>query len=32
VHELPLAEAPGARRRFDNREEGWTKILLYPAA
>jgi glutathione-independent formaldehyde dehydrogenase len=31
-HELPLAEAPDAYRRFDNREEDWTKILLHPAA
>ena len=29
-HRLPLDEAPEAYRRFDNREEGWTKVLLKP--
>lgn len=29
-HELPLADAPDAYRRFDNREEGYTKVLLQP--
>ncbi|WP_340561296.1 glutathione-independent formaldehyde dehydrogenase [Streptomyces sp. GSL17-111] len=27
---LPLAEAPDAYRRFDRREDGWTKVLLKP--
>lgn len=29
-HELPLAEAPDAYRRFDARENGWTKVVLKP--
>jgi glutathione-independent formaldehyde dehydrogenase len=29
-HELGLAEAPDAYRRFDEREAGWTKVLLHP--
>jgi len=29
-HELSLDEAPDAYRHFDNREDGWTKILLHP--
>ncbi len=29
-HELPLDEAPEAYRRFDSREDGWTKVLLHP--
>lgn len=29
-HRVPLAEAPDAYRRFDNREDGWTKVLLAP--
>jgi glutathione-independent formaldehyde dehydrogenase len=31
-HELSLDEAPDAYRRFDAREDGWTKVLLHPAA
>ncbi|GAA4852380.1 hypothetical protein GCM10023201_51730 [Actinomycetospora corticicola] len=31
-HELSLAEAPDAYRSFDDRLEGWTKVLLKPAA
>jgi threonine dehydrogenase-like Zn-dependent dehydrogenase len=31
-HELPLAEAPDAYRHFDERDEGWTKVILKPAA
>ena len=31
-HELPLDQAPGAYARFDRREDGWTKVLLHPAA
>jgi glutathione-independent formaldehyde dehydrogenase len=30
--ELPLEEAPDAYERFDNREEGYTKVVLKPAA
>jgi glutathione-independent formaldehyde dehydrogenase len=31
-HELPLAEAPNAYKHFDNRDEGWTKVILHPHA
>ena len=31
-HELPLAEAPQAYEHFDNRDEGWTKVILHPNA
>ena len=31
-HELPLSEAPDAYKHFDNRDEGWTKVILRPAA
>jgi glutathione-independent formaldehyde dehydrogenase len=31
-HDLPLTEAPGAYQYFDAREDGWTKVLLHPAA
>ncbi|MEV4970723.1 glutathione-independent formaldehyde dehydrogenase [Streptomyces scopuliridis] len=31
-HELPLAEAPSGYRHFDARDDGWTKVLLHPAA
>lgn len=31
-HELGLSEAPEAYERFDKREDGWTKVLLHPAA
>jgi glutathione-independent formaldehyde dehydrogenase len=31
-HELSLDEAPEAYRRFDERQDGWTKVLLHPAA
>jgi glutathione-independent formaldehyde dehydrogenase len=30
-HELSLAEAPEAYRNFDERVDGWTKVLLHPA-
>ncbi len=30
-HEVSLDEAPEAYRRFDAREDGWTKVLLHPA-
>ncbi|HEX4791498.1 MAG TPA: glutathione-independent formaldehyde dehydrogenase [Actinospica sp.] len=29
-HELPLDEAPAAYRHFDEREDGWTKVVLHP--
>jgi glutathione-independent formaldehyde dehydrogenase len=31
-HELSLQEAPRAYDQFDKRVEGWTKVLLHPAA
>jgi glutathione-independent formaldehyde dehydrogenase len=31
-HELPLDEAPAAYKHFDNRDEGWTKVVLHPNA
>jgi glutathione-independent formaldehyde dehydrogenase len=31
-HELPLAEAPDAYKHFDDRDAGWTKVVLKPAA
>jgi len=31
-HELPLTEAADAYRHFDNREPGWTKVLLRPGS
>jgi glutathione-independent formaldehyde dehydrogenase len=30
-HELSLDEAPGAYEHFDNRDDGWTKVILHPA-
>ncbi|TQM13292.1 glutathione-independent formaldehyde dehydrogenase [Pseudonocardia kunmingensis] len=30
-HELPLAQAPEAYEHFDNRDDGWTKVVLKPA-
>ncbi|MBW3604961.1 MAG: glutathione-independent formaldehyde dehydrogenase [Actinobacteria bacterium] len=30
--ELPLEEAPDAYERFDNREEGYSKVVLHPHA
>lgn len=32
THELPLQAAPAAYRHFDERESGWVKVLLKPAA
>ncbi len=29
-HELPLDRAPEAYRKFDAREQGWTKVVLHP--
>ncbi len=31
-HRLSLAEAPDAYRHFDARDDGWTKVILKPAA
>jgi len=31
-HHLSLDEAPEAYKKFDRREQGWTKVLLHPAA
>ena len=31
-HELPLAQAPDAYKHFDNRDQGWTKVILHPHA
>lgn len=31
-HELPLSAAPDAYQHFDARENGWTKVVLRPAA
>jgi glutathione-independent formaldehyde dehydrogenase len=31
-HELPLADAPDAYKHFDDRNAGWTKVVLKPAA
>jgi threonine dehydrogenase-like Zn-dependent dehydrogenase len=31
-HELPLDQAPEAYRHFDDRDEGWTKVILRPKA
>ena len=31
-HELPLSEAPEGYRHFDARDNGWTKVVLKPAA
>jgi threonine dehydrogenase-like Zn-dependent dehydrogenase len=31
-HELSLAEAPDAYKHFDDRDTGWTKVVLKPAA
>jgi len=31
-HQLPLGDAADAYQHFDRREEGWTKVILKPAA
>ena len=31
-HELALEEAPNAYKHFDNRDPGWTKVILHPHA
>jgi glutathione-independent formaldehyde dehydrogenase len=31
-HELPLSEAPAGYEKFDKRLDGYTKVLLHPAA
>jgi glutathione-independent formaldehyde dehydrogenase len=30
-HELSLDEAPDAYKAFDERQDGWTKVVLHPA-
>lgn len=29
---MPLAKAPDAGKHFDDRDTGWTKVVLKPAA
>jgi len=31
-HELPLEKAPEGYEHFDARDDGWTKVVLKPAA
>ncbi len=31
-HHLALDEAPNAYKHFDDRDDGWTKVVLRPAA
>ena len=31
-HELSLDEAPEAYKHFDERDQGWTKVILHPGA
>jgi glutathione-independent formaldehyde dehydrogenase len=31
-HELPLEQAPEAYKNFDDRKDGWTKVVLRPGA
>jgi glutathione-independent formaldehyde dehydrogenase len=31
-HELPLEQAPEAYKNFDDRKDGWTKVILRPGA
>ena len=31
-HRLPLVRAPEAYKHFDDRDDGWTKVILKPAA
>jgi threonine dehydrogenase-like Zn-dependent dehydrogenase len=31
-HELPLSQAPEAYKNFDERNDGWTKVVLKLAA
>jgi threonine dehydrogenase-like Zn-dependent dehydrogenase len=31
-HELPLGDAPKAYKNFDDRTNGWTKVVLKPSA
>jgi threonine dehydrogenase-like Zn-dependent dehydrogenase len=31
-HDLPLREAPTAYKNFDQRVDGWHKVVLHPAA
>jgi threonine dehydrogenase-like Zn-dependent dehydrogenase len=29
-HHLPLEEAPDGYQHFDDRDDGWTKVILHP--
>lgn len=31
-HELPLSKAPDAYKHFDDRDAGWTVVILHPQA
>jgi hypothetical protein len=31
-HEIPLDEAPSAYKHFDQRDKGWTKVIMHPRA
>ena len=31
-HQLPLDQAPDAYKNFDDRKDGWTKVILKPTA
>lgn len=31
-HELKLDQAPDAYKHFDQREHGWTKVILHPGS
>ena len=31
-HEIALDEAADAYRHFDNRDKGWTKVIMHPKA
>ena len=31
-HEFPLTEAPNAYKNFDERVNGWHKVMLHPQA
>ena len=31
-HQLSLDDAPEAYKHFDDRDEGWTKVILHPKA
>jgi glutathione-independent formaldehyde dehydrogenase len=31
-HEIELDDAPAAYKHFDNRDKGWTKVIMHPKA